>query len=205
MSKLQKQSLSKMLALFSIVGMIALVSFANADKVKIAGGPLKGGTIKASSGDEAGTLKGVIHMRMNNSGGVIPDNLTITIELSLAAGRIREAPMKMRLKAVVPENQKFPIDWTVVGQQGEFRLMQNGKIVDRTKMPTVNQDRDIMVRIESSIFDTDKYPYKGWDLNATIENMLGAESRGEPVIKIPIVVTTPGPAVPIPYPKPPVR
>lgn len=186
----------------ALVSFITMVNAVYADKVKIAGSTIKGGTIKPSSGNEAGTTKDVIHMRINQSGGIVPPDLTLYVEMSLVAGKVRGAPIKVRLRAPLGENPQFPVEWELHTTGGEYHLTRNGQTVDKTAIPKMLQEAEAYITIESSVFDDARFPYKGWEVSAYFSPNGSEATRGEPVIKIPIVVTAPGPAVPIPYPVP---
>ncbi len=179
------------------LALLALASISLADPIKIAGGPVAGGggTIKPTHGDDAGTLKGVVKLRLYNPNGGLhaPPQITMNFEIFTDTDDPRTA-LHYHLSGVGHPTPGKLTTWTIDREGPTLTLKVDGVAVDKVTSPAVGAGAGLVFTFESSTFDRSLYPYGAWNATMQLE-------RGKDVLD-PIVVVAPGPLVPIPVPKP---
>ncbi len=167
---------------------LALGTAAVADKIKIEGKPIiKGGPIKSTSGDEAGTLKEVVKMRMMppppGTPPQPPINMAFDITIPSADGRSK--PQMFRLTGA-------GTNWQVRTTRNGFGLWIDGRCVDSVSSLAFRGRRGVEIAILSQLLEAKMFPGGVIDIEAT-------DGQGKTMVVFPDVC---GPTTkpPVPYP-----
>lgn len=190
-----KISLSRTFQMAAFALLMSVASFAQADPIKLVGGPvLGGGTIKSSSGNEPGTLKGVGKMRIHCPKGhqFAPPLIAMSFEIFTDNDDPRNAS-HFHLSGIGKPTPGHLTTWSILRDGSRLMLLVDGVQVDKVDSPIIGKGEPFVVCYESSSFDGSLYPYGHW--TATMQ-------MDRDKITDPIVVLTPGGGGPIPVPKP---
>lgn len=182
------------------IGMFLLAGAVQAekDKPKLGGVIIKGGgTIKSSNGDEAGTLKGLVHIRLANppKGGLAEAQIPFQFELESAV-KSRGGKPKVFLLQCQVRSMPGKTNEITLRQQGKgVGLWVDGKLADVANSPLLSDFESLKITMRSTILE---------ESNPSGPHWMTQFQRGIKDIGGPVVVLTPtsGP-VPIPYPVPP--
>ena len=190
-----KISVARVLQLVTIASVASVTAFVQADPIKLVGGPvLGGGTIKTSHGDDPGTLKGVAKMRLYcpKAGQFAPPQIAMSFDIFSDSDDPRSAT-HFHLTGLGRPTPGHLTTWSIMRDGNRLMLLVDGMQVDKVDSPIIGKGDDVVVCFESSTFDRSLYPYGQWTAKMQMDR---------DKITDPIVVLAPGPALPIPVPKP---
>lgn len=182
------------LGMFLLAGAVQ----AEKDKPKLGGVIIKGGgTIKPSNGDEAGTLKGLVHIRLANppKGGLPEASVPFQFELETPTKGRDGKPMVFLLQGSVRSVPGKTNEIMLRPQGRGLGLWIDGELVDYTGSRMLGALDALKITMRSTILDDASPAGPRW----MTQFLRGAKDVGGPVV---VLTPTSGP-VPVPYPVPP--
>lgn len=177
---------------FAAIGLILILfMYAFADKGTVI---IKSGPIKPTQGDEPGTLKGLIGLRLTSpSKGVgAPPVVGMTFDLLTPSKDPKGRPCRFQLTGSSRTRPGGTITWEIDPQMGGLALMVNGRKVDFVRSPLLADPSKLVITAYSSPFDPKVYPYGPWKVT-----IAGNSDSGKKEVE-PIVVLVPGTPSPVP-------
>lgn len=170
---------------------LMLASTASAEKPKVA--TIKS-TIKTSNGDEPGTLKDVVKLRLINpgSGPGAPREVTISFTLDIDSDINLDRRTTFQLTGKGKTAAGKETVWSIRRMNSGYTLWVDGHCVDSARSRLLAAPKGLTVVAETAPFDAIANPYGPWQVQM-VSNKVKTP---------PIVVLCPGPAQPIPVPYP---
>ena len=190
----QSSTVAVLTGAFVATGVIFLSSFAHADKVKISTKPISSGPIR-SNGDEPGTLKEVVRMRITNppSQPTAPPNVEMTFHLFIESSDPTVDHVHFVLASTTNPRLRRVTSWDILQVPGRVILKLNGSVVAEKTSPLITPSTNFTVYAQSNALDLEAYPFGSWGISMT-----ASSERSGPYINVPCL---PNP-VPVPYPRP---
>jgi hypothetical protein len=191
-----KQTISRLVLLAAAFGVLA--GLANADK----NGPviIKSGPIKPTSGDDPGTLKPVLGLRLMNpdKGPFAPNAVSMTFDLLTDLRDAHGKAIRYQLKGEARTNPGKMSVWRIEKKLDGLTLTVDGRKADFVRLPSSVDAGKLMVTVYSSPFDAKANPYGRWTVAWEGGGNSPLAKEDPPVVLVPY--PTP---LPIPYPIPP--